>query len=68
MDSTGVAFERSAVDPGLRHRGNQRETELRSYLLDARLTPDNNLAENAIRPVGIWRKNFLFAGSLDTVG
>ena len=28
-----------------------------------RLTPDNNLAENAIRPFVIGRKNFLFAGT-----
>ena len=30
-----------------------------TYLLD----PDNNLVENAIRPVAIGRKNFMFAGS-----
>ena len=27
------------------------------------LTPDNNLAENAIRPVALGRKNWLFAGA-----
>ena len=32
-----------------------------TYLLD----PDNNLVENAIRPVVIGRKNFMFAGSHD---
>ena len=41
------------------------ETELRNYLLDPRLTPDNNPAENSIRPVVIGRKNFLFVGSPD---
>jgi transposase len=27
------------------------------------LTPDNNAAENAIRPVALGRKNWLFAGA-----
>lgn len=33
------------------------------YVQEARLQIDNNLVENAIRPVAIGRKNFLFAGS-----
>jgi transposase len=32
-------------------------------LLDGRAEIDNNLVENAIRPVAIGRKNYLFAGS-----
>ena len=32
------------------------------YLEDARLRPDNNLAENAIRPFAVGRKNWLFSG------
>jgi transposase len=32
------------------------------YLENGHITPDNNLAENAIRPFVIGRKNFLFAG------
>ncbi len=32
------------------------------YLQDGRLRPDNNLAENAIRPFVIGRKNWLFSG------
>ena len=35
------------------------------YTTDARLQIDNNLVENAIRPVAIGRKNYLFAGSHD---
>ncbi len=34
-----------------------------NYLEDARLTPDNNIAENAIRPFAVGRKNWLFSGS-----
>ena len=36
---------------------------IEAYLSDARLTPDNNAAENAIRPFAIGRKNWLFSGS-----
>lgn len=35
------------------------------YLEDGRLRPDNNLAENAIRPFVLGRKNWLFAGTPD---
>lgn len=33
------------------------------YTTDARLNIDNNPVENAIRPVAVGRKNYLFAGS-----
>ena len=39
--------------------------KLTLYATDARLQIDNNLVENAIRPVAIGRKNYLFAGSHD---
>lgn len=41
---------------------NQKEA-LSRYLEDGRLRPDNNLAENAIRPIALGRKNWLFVGS-----
>ncbi len=34
-----------------------------AYLENPDLTPDNNAAENAIRPFAVGRKNWLFAGS-----
>ena len=37
--------------------------ELNNFLKDGRLEIDNNLAENAIRPFAIGRKNWLFKGS-----
>ena len=49
---------RKAVDYAL----NQREA-LQRYLDDGRLRPDNNLAENAMRPVALGRKNWMFTGS-----
>ncbi len=36
---------------------------LMNYLRDGSLEIDNNLAENAIRPIALGRKNYLFAGS-----
>ena len=39
---------------------------LTNYLLDGRLEIDNNLIENAVRPVTLGRKNWLFAGSHDS--
>lgn len=41
----------------------QRWDKLCIYTTDSRLQIDNNLVENAIRPVAIGRKNYLFAGS-----
>jgi transposase len=49
---------RKAIDYAL----NQKEALCR-YLEDGRLRPDNNLAENAMRPVTLGRKNWLFVGS-----
>jgi len=36
---------------------------LQNYLHNGNLNIDNNLIENAIRPVALGRKNYLFAGS-----
>ena len=49
---------RKAVD----YARNQRQALYR-YLEDGRLKPDNNIAENAIRPLALGRKNWLFAAS-----
>lgn len=39
--------------------------QLSTYLYDGILEIDNNLVENAIRPLALGRKNYLFAGSHD---
>ncbi|MDA3928873.1 MAG: IS66 family transposase [Prolixibacteraceae bacterium] len=39
--------------------------KLTRYHLDGRLKIDNNLAENAIRPIALGRKNWLFCGNHD---
>lgn len=45
------------------HYSLSRWERLKLYVTDGRLEIDNNLVENAIRPVALSRKNFLFAGS-----
>ena len=42
----------------------RRKAAFTTYLDDGRFPIDNNPVENAIRPVAIGRKNWLFAGSL----
>ncbi|MDP6658099.1 MAG: IS66 family transposase [Nitrospinaceae bacterium] len=49
---------RKAIDYAL----NQRKALFR-YLDDGRLKPDNNTSENAIRPLALGRKNWMFTGS-----
>ncbi len=41
----------------------QRYSKLKRYLEDGRFEIDNNGIENAVRPLAIGRKNYLFAGS-----
>jgi len=54
---------RKAIDYAL----NQREALMR-YLENGWLKPDNNTAENAIRPLALGRKNWLFAGANGAAG
>lgn len=37
--------------------------ELTEYVNDGKLSIDNNVAERAIRPIAIGRKNYMFCGS-----
>lgn len=45
------------------HYSLERWDKLMLYTTDGKLEIDNNLVENAIRPVAVGRKNYLFAGS-----
>lgn len=40
-------------------------SKLKAYINDGKYEIDNNLIENAIRPLALGRKNYLFAGSHD---
>ncbi len=71
-----VAFEKwiLAQYPKVRPRGRigkalyytyKNYHKLTRYHLDCKLKMDNNLAENAIRPIALGRKNWLFCGNHD---
>jgi len=64
---TEISMERiilpsSLLAKAVRYAINQREALYR-YTTDGRLEIDNNFGENAIRPLALGRKNFLFVGS-----
>ncbi|MBA3971756.1 MAG: IS66 family transposase [Bacteroidetes bacterium] len=47
------------------HYAMERWDKLSAYLADGNLHIDNNAIENAIRPIALGRKNYLFAGTHD---
>lgn len=53
---------KSAIGKAMTYYLNQ-YPKLKAVMLDSRLELDNNLIENAIRPLALGRKNYLFAGS-----
>ena len=62
MDAYSKVIPQSTIGKALSY-SLQRWDKLCLYTQDGRLLIDNNLVENAIRPVAIGRKNYLFAGS-----
>jgi transposase len=62
IENYKIVLPKSAIGQAL-YYSLQRWDKLCVYTTDASLQIDNNLVENAIRPVAIGRKNYLFAGS-----
>jgi transposase len=63
FDEMGTkALPASIFGKALGYVHNQRKA-LYQFTMDGRLEIDNNTAENAIRPLALGRKNWLFAGS-----
>ena len=62
LENYKVVLPQSTIGQAL-HYSLHRWDKLCLYTTDGRLQIDNNLVENAIRPVAIGRKNYLFAGS-----
>lgn len=54
----------SAIRKAMNYSANRWQA-LTTYLYDGTLEIDNNLVENAIRPLALGRKNYLFSGSHD---
>ena len=57
-----TTLPKSPIGTAITYAINQWES-LRAYLFDGAIEMDNNQIENAIRPLAIGRKNYLFAGS-----
>lgn len=62
LENYKAVLPKSAIGQAL-HYSLERWDKLMIYTTDGKLEIDNNLVENAIRPVAIGRKNYLFAGS-----
>ena len=58
----GSVLPKSPLGQAIQYTLNQWDA-LCVYTTDGRLAIDNNAAENALRPVAVGRKNWLFAGS-----
>jgi transposase len=59
---SGALLPKSAIGRAVSYTY-ERWDKLSAYLYDGSLEIDNNLVENAIRPLALGRKNYLFAGS-----
>jgi transposase len=62
LDHRDQVLPKSSIGQAINYALN-RWKYMERYLEDGKLEIDNNLVENAIRPVAIGRKNYLFAGS-----
>ena len=58
----GNNLSKEAIGKALHYAYNELP-QLEIYLCDGRVEIDNNLIENAIRPLALGRKNYLFSGS-----
>jgi len=68
METEGVKFsERSLMGKAVTYAYTRWDNMMR-YLEDGSLLIDNNLAENAIRPITLGRKNYLFCGNHEAAG
>ena len=63
IESEGVKYSgESLIGKAVTYAYNRWDNMMR-YLEDGRIKIDNNLMENAIRPIALGRKNYLFCGS-----
>ena len=63
METEGLKYSESSLIGKAVTYAYTRWDNMMRYLEDGRLLPDNNLAENEIRPVTLGRKNYLFCGN-----
>lgn len=63
METEGIKYSPSSLIGRAISYAYTRWDNMMRYLEDGRIRIDNNLAENAIRPVTLGRKNYLFCGN-----
>lgn len=63
METEGVKYSESSEIGKAITYAYTRWDNMMHYLNDGRILLDNNLAENAIRPITLGRKNYLFCGN-----
>ena len=62
METDGVKYSPTSLIGRAVTYAYTRWDNMMRYLEDGRIRIDNNLAENAIRPITLGRKNYLFCG------
>ena len=68
METEGIKYsERSLMGKAVTYAYTRWNNMMR-YLEDGAIQIDNNLAENAIRPITLGRKNYLFCGNHEAAG
>lgn len=68
METEGLKYSQSSLMGKAVTYAYTRWDNMMRYLEDGRLLIDNNLAENAIRPITLGRKNYLFCGNHEAAG
>lgn len=68
METEGINYSESSLMGKAVTYAYTRWTNMMRYLEDGEIPIDNNLAENAIRPLTIGRKNYLFCGNHEAAG
>lgn len=68
METEGVRYSESSLSGKAITYAYTRWTNMMRYLEDGSIQIDNNLAENAIRPITLGRKNYLFCGNHEAAG
>ena len=62
MDNYSKVLQKSRIGKAIAHTYSL-FPKLSKYHLDGRYRIDNNLVENSVRPLAIWRKNYMFCGN-----
>lgn len=68
METEGIKYSERSLSGKAVTYAYTRWSNMMRYLEDGSIQIDNNLAENAIRPITLGRKNYLFCGNHEAAG